>query len=338
MTPRATRGTAGALLAAVVLHLLTRTTGDPWLALASAAALVLPVASLVQRPPLPELQVERQQPARVVAGAEVDQLLQVRNAGGRTSPPATWRDESPGLEPVEVALPELAPGEQVALPVRRRAGRRGVYDGPGQAVLTTTAPFGVLRWTQHRSVPGPPLLVHPVTGSGRVLLAGAGAPEEGAPSGTPGSGGEVLGLRPWRHGDAARDVSARASARHGRPVVLERERESGPGLLVLVTGGGAGPTWEAGVGSAASLVLAALRAGRAVSLVAGEGGPVAPRRLDSTAVLDFFAAVDRVGPLAAATATAAVRRVPPGGSVLVLQGAWPVPVRAAGCRVEVLGA
>ncbi len=314
MTVRPTRGCAGAVLVAIVLNLLARVTGDSWLALGSAAAIVLPVASLLVRPPLAALHLDPQGPRSVLAGTPVEQTLVVTNTGRLASPPCTWRDG------VEVDVPALAPGETLTVRVGRPGLPRGRYDG-ARATVTTTAPFGLLRWV--RPVPtSNVLLVHPRTDRGRVLRPGGQL--VGATSSSPvaGSGLEILGLRPWRSGDASRAVSQRATARHGRPVVLEREREAaeGPGLLVLASGGSTGETWERQVSYAASVAIAALRAGRPVTLLAGEGGPVPPRVLDVAAVLDFFAAIDQAGRLDPGATRVAQRAYHPGGTVLQLRG------------------
>ncbi len=316
---RLTKATFAAVVTAAVLQLLTRVTGVGWLALGSAAALAVPLASLVMRPALGSLEVELQGPEWVVAGAPLEQVLHVRNTGRRPTPPVNWVDRTGGLGPVEVGVPALGPGQSTQLPVLRQALSRGVYDR-SSALLWTTAPFGALRW--ERAVPGGRVLrVHPHTDRGRRLIGGGRRTDQRmAP--VAGAGLEVLGLRPWRPGDSTRGVSARASARHGQPVVLEREREvdAGPALLVLAAGGGAGEAWERHVSTVASTALAALRDGRRVTMVVGAGGPLVPRTLDATGVLDVLAGIDRAGALPMAEVTQAMNAVHPGGTVLFLAG------------------
>lgn len=331
----------GPLLAVVVLHVVTRASGIAWLALASAAALALPVTSLVLRPRLDRLQVQVVQPRRVAAGDRVEVELRVRNAGRTAAPACTWSCDHPGLGGLEAAVPALDAGREVRVQVEARAERRGVHH-LGPAVLASTAPYGLLRWSCEVATGAHPLVVHPVTGAVRALRA------EGSPTAADrslpvaGAGTEVLGLRPWRQGDALRHLSARASARHGRPVVLERERESGPSLVVLAVGGGQGPVWEHAVSAAASLALAALREGRPPVLLADPP----PARLDAVGVLDFFASVDEAGPPRPVDVQAAVRAAGRGGTLVLLAppGAFEhtMAVRraasAGGVRVEVLGA
>ena len=135
--------------------------------------------------------------------------------------------------------------------------------------------------------------MHPVTDPGGRPPIGGAATATNRSVPVPGSGLEVLDLRPWRPGDARREVSARASARHGRPVVLQRERDAGPALVVLAAGGGRGAAWERAVSAAASAALAALGAGHPPLVLADPP----PGRIDSVGLLDFFAGLDEVGPL-----------------------------------------
>lgn len=347
LTARPTRAVAAPLLAALVLDLLTRVTGDAWLALGSAAALGVPLAALVLPPRLAGLQWQLVAPARVVAGEQVVVRLVLRNDGRVATSPVALRHEHPGLVPLDVEVPALAPGEQRQVAAVRTALRRGVHTG-GVATLSTTAPFGVVRWSQRRDEPVT-VVVHPVTAPARTAWADGGAAAAERSVAVAGSGTEPLGLRPWRQGDSARAVLARASARHGRPVVLERERESGPALVVLAAGGGAGERWEQAVSAAASLALAALRDGVVPHLLcappaAAAATPLlaARRQADAAAVLDFFAAVDAAGPLRQADLAAAARRAGRGGRLVLLlpPGAGTGAARtaaAAGCHVEVLG-
>lgn len=330
-----TKALIAPVLGAVLLNLLARTSADPWLALASAALLALPLAALVVRPSLRGVEVVHRAPLRVTVGDEVEVEVVVRNASDRETPPVRWEHEHPALGPVRAVAPGLPPGGQVSAAARVQVHRRGVFASePGQ--LTTVAPFGLISWTRPHLPVQQRLIVHPaITADTRRRDAGpAAATDRSVP--VPGAGLEVLDLRPWRPGDARREVSARASARHGRPVVLQRERDAGESLVVLAAGGGAGPAWERAISAAASAAVAAIRNG--VQLVIVADPP--PSRLDSTGILDFFAGVDRVGPLRSRDVSAAVQRAGRAGSVLVVAPQVPPALvrsaAAAGCRLEVL--
>lgn len=339
MTPRPRPALFAALAAAAVLNLLTRTSGVAWLALASAAALALPVASVVARPRLDRLQIDLVLPARVTAGDVVEGELRVRNPGRTWSAAGHWELEHEGLPGLRSELPALGPGEQVRLPLSGLAVRRGVF-AAATVRLVSTAPFGLLAFRSERAV-SQRLVVHPVTGATRALQA-EGAPTA-ADSSVPvaGIGTEVLGLRPWRQGDALRHLSARASARHGRPVVLERERETGPSLVVLAVGGGAGDAWEQAVSTVASLCVAALREGRPPVVLTDP--PAA--RLDAVGLLDLFAGVDGCGPPRPQDLAAALQACGAGGTLVLLappgaeqsRSAVRRAAGAAGVRVQVLG-
>jgi uncharacterized protein (DUF58 family) len=332
---RPTRGLLGALVAAGLLNLLTRATGDGWLALASGAVLGLVVTALLLRPPLKDLVVSMPGQPRTVAGVGTEVTFLVTNSGQRTTPPVLWTHP----RVVEIGLPPLAPGAVHTLRLPVPALPRGCYD-LGGLQLSTTAPFGVLRWTAVRDGQGE-LIVHPDITLDRSFPTDGGVSSQLRSLAVVGSGTEVLGLRPWRQGDSSRAISARASARHGRPVVLERERESGPALAIVVCGPGHGPAWELAVSEAASWAVSSVRAGHPPVLVVGEGAGPVPKRLDAGAVLDLFARVGSTGPVADADLSSALRAVGRGGSVLLLgEGSERVARRAAaaGCRTVSLGA
>ena len=328
----------GCLVAAVVLHLLTRVSGVSWLALFSGGALALPVVSLLARPRYPQVSMRLDLPARVTVGELVEGFLVLEHTGRTATPAGTWVLHHPGLADLTGELPALRAGDTVRLPIAVVAQSRGVY---AESVLevASSAPFGVLAWQSHRQLQGR-VIVHPARLATRSLEA------EGAPTAAEhsvpvaGHGAELLGLRPWRQGDALRHLSARATARHGRPVVLERERETGPSLVILAVGGGSGPSWERAVATAASLAVAALREGRPPVVVAD----VAPARIDAVGLLDFFAGVDSAGQPSGQDLGRALAACGAGGTLALLAppGAMELHARvrtaasSAGVRVEVL--
>lgn len=325
-----------ALLGALVLNLLARTSADPWLALASGALVALPIASLGLRPSWGAVDIQHRGPHRVVAGEAFDVQVVVRNNGRRETPPMRWRHEHPALSLVEVSVPGLAPGAQVSLSAQRTALRRGVHRiGAGR--LTSTAPFGVVSWSRPHQPNDQPLVVHPVITTRDDPHDGGATTATDRSVPVPGAGLEVLDLRPWRPGYARREVSARASARHGRPVVLQRERDAGPSLVVLAAGGGHGPAWEEAISVAASAAVAAVKAGHPPVVLADPP----PGRFDAVGLLDFFAGVDAVGALRTGDIRSAMQQAGRGGTVLLLSPAISPAARAAaaqaGCRLDVLG-
>lgn len=311
MTTRPTRAVLAPLAAAAVLHLLVRVTGGGWLSLASAAALVLPLVALALRPRLDGLSVTVTA-RRATAGGSCLLDLQVA-AGPRATPPCRL-SVGPGLlGGAVVAVPALAPGESTGASVALAAPARGTADGLDLA-LTSTAPLGLIRCRRELRVPVR-VVVRPQTVP-TTAPAGVGGGASGS-SAQAGAGTEVLGLRPWRTGDAASAVHPRSTARHGRPVVLEREREHGHRLVLLVGALGRGPAWEASVSHAAALCLQALRTGGEPVLV----GPAPAPRPSADGVLDWFAGLEAAGPGGPAEASRAAREAGRDGGVLLLGAA-----------------
>lgn len=310
MRVRPTRGVLLALVLAIVLHQLARTTDGGWLALAAAACLALPVVALVLRPRLADVRVQSE-PVRARVGSQVEQRLTVRNDGTRWSPLLRLTDSTPGLSRAVLAVPALPPGGSVTAVLPRRADARG-WSSAAAVVLESSAPLGLLRVRRSVAVAGPFAVAPRAATARRPAEAGTGSSGSSRP--VAGAGTEVLGLRPWRPGDGTAAVSARATARHGRPVVLERERESGSALVVLCAAAGAGPEWERAVEQSCALAEDALRRGSAPRLVAaglpatGQGGDV----------LEWHARLDQAGPADARTVASAVRAVGPGGGLVLL--------------------
>lgn len=331
---RPTAGAALALVGAAVLHQLARITGAAWLALGSGALLALPLAALLLRPRLDGIQVVAA-PLHLRRGSTGEQAVTVRNAGRRPSPPLRLTDGTPGLEPTVVAVPALAPGASVSAVLLRSAVARG-WTPDAEVVLESSAPFGLVRVRRSLRVAGPFVVAPAPAGAPVVQAGGEGAGDTS--SAVAGHGTEVLGLRPYRPGDSATAVHARASARQGRPVVLERERETGAAVVVLCAQRGSGPEWEALVERSCALAETAVREGRPPRLLAT--GLTAPVRPSAAAVLDWHAALDGAQPVDARTRAEAVRAAAHGGSVVLLgtaAGDLGAACAAAGARLVVLG-
>lgn len=309
---RPTLGVVAALIGSVILHVLGRITGGGWLALASAAAVVLPVAALLLRPRLDGLDVSSQ-PVRARVGDQIEVRLVVRNTASRPSPPVRLLDTTPGLSPLVVSVPPLAAGAQVVADLRRTAVQR-CASSTASMELTSTAPFGLIRVRKALALTSQVVVAPRAVPA--VDLADGGLGTADSSRAVAGTGTEVLGLRPWRPGDGARAVHARSSARHGRPVVLERERDTGPAVVVLCAGVGSGPLWEAAVEQACAVAERSLRSQRPPVLLAT--GLPAPRLPDLTAVLDWHAGLDAALPINAATLAAAARAAGRGGTVVLL--------------------
>jgi hypothetical protein len=327
------RGVTGGVLlllvVAGVLRLLARSTGGGWLALASAGAVVVPVVARLMSPHLRGIQVRWAMPDRAAVGEQVPTTLSVRNGSRYPSPPMRMTVSLPGFEPLALAVPSLRAGRAATLTPGWPATARGEHL-VGSVVLEAHSPIGLVRTRralgfQHR------LLVHPAPAVPPTVVAGdrsEGAEPTRQDRPIAGRGTEVLGLRAWRVGESARAVSARATARHGRPLVLEREREVSPHRVVLV-GGGAGPGWEHQLSVLASFSAREVAHGRELEL---RGLPQPPGRLTPLRVLDAFARADRVPTLTAAALQDAVRSTPPGAVLVVAPGQADVTALWGGLR------
>ena len=329
-----------AVIATGLLYGLAGVTGSRWLSLGATACLALPVVALLLRPRLGSIVVVRELHGRGAVGEQVATTLHVTNTGRRTTPVVSVDDEMPGHESLRIVVPPLLPGGSTQVRSTRAVLARGRTPA-GVVHLRAVSPVGLMSASRELRI------------AGEVLAAPARVPPPdlwpaGAADGVgtrgerpfPGAGGDVLGLRPWRSGDAARAVSARATARHGRPLVLEREREQQARLVVLVAGGGSGPSWEALLSRASALATQVVRAGEPLVLLGppGTATPTGQQVLDAFAAADWAPALDDTG------VRRAVRAAGPGGRVVLVvppSGAEALPgarrqLAAARCPLVVL--
>ncbi len=322
-----TRPTLAALVcvaSAGGLHELSRQTGGGWLAVFAGLLLALPLVSYALRPRLGDVTADRLVHGQPAVGADTETTLRIHNAGLRHLGRFVVEDGLRGHAPVEVAFRGLAPGGVVEVSVPRQALARGV-GAAGPLCLVAPGPFGCLQVRRELEIKAM-LTVHPQV----LAVPGARSHARPAANGQAGDGTDVLGLRDWRPGEALGSISARATARHGRPVVLAREREEPPGLYVLVTAG-EGATWERALSQAAGLLLEAWRSGtRPVLLGLGE-----QTARTGPSMLDLLAAADRAAPYSTGLLDEARRRA--GTGLLALVVAAPPTDLVRGSCLVVLG-
>ncbi len=309
--------------------------GSSWLLFLAAAPVGLLVAALVVRPQVCGLDIGWAGPARCRAGDTVTHRFVARNLGPRPSSSVRLTHVAPGFDDATVAVPALAAGGSATVEVSRTAQSRA--HAPGSLVLLRTpGVFGFLEVT--RAVELRHLLVvHPAPAPVRLPLSGGGDGADTAPVAAR-HGIDVHGVRDWRAGDAARDVSWRATARRGRLVVVERELPAEPRFAVLVTGSPAAPDWEQLVSVIASSAVAALRAGRPVALAAGQAGLAPVLDGGETAVLDWCAALADAGPATFANLRELLTWAGRGGQLFVAVPGGPDPAWWSGVRALADGA
>ncbi len=161
-----------------------------------------------------------------------------------------------------------------------------------RARVATSFPFGLFRVV--REVPvGAEFVTHPAPGSsGARLVARCG---EHALAGAARSV-TAASLRELRAGDETRDVHWKATARRGEPVVREWEHEGGDELEIVLDRRCSTEVLEQALADATGAALAALSAGRAVTLRSQEAVlRAAGGRGDRESLLRWLAAAGPVG-------------------------------------------
>ena len=159
-----------------------------------------------------------------------------------------------GADSATVRFPDIAPGTSVTRIVPFRPTRRGEVDSI-HASLSTRFPFSLFEKSMERSIPaGVIVYPRPSTPAAR----GEDLPIA-APSGRPFLSGRVgafpRGVRGHLPADPVRDIHWKATARTGRWMVKEREREATPGIDLRVEAVGTPEAFEARLSDACGAVL-----------------------------------------------------------------------------------
>ncbi|GAA3774705.1 DUF58 domain-containing protein [Microbacterium kribbense] len=225
---------------------------------------------------------------RMVAGDPLQADIQIRNVGRHTTLPGRL-DLPVGDGLVELGMPLLRPGRDVARPVSIPALRRGVVTvGPPTAVRTD--PVGLLRreheWDERHEI-----YVHPRTVAVPSTSAGMIRDLEGNPSRRlVDADMSFHDIRPYVPGDARRQIHWKSTAKTGQLMVRQFEETRRSRLAVVLSLKRAeyasDDEFELGVSVAASLAVQALRDGRDLDVVTGAAIPRAVRgRMRSIEVL-----------------------------------------------------
>jgi uncharacterized protein (DUF58 family) len=165
-----------------------------------------------------------------------------------------------GAASATVRFPDIAPGASVTRVVPFRPSLRGEL-GSFRASLSTRFPFSLFEKSVELDLPAG-ILVYPRPSpppARRETLPAA------APSGRPSLSGRVgafpIGVREHLPADPVRDIHWKATARTGRWMVKEREREAAPGIDLLVEETGTPEAFEARLSEACGAVLELERKG-----------------------------------------------------------------------------
>jgi uncharacterized protein (DUF58 family) len=202
------------------------------------------------------------------------------------------------LEPTDVFVPSLGPGETIELVTVRSPARRG--ERASRAVeVRSAAPFGVAERRRRLPVNASTLVLPRVFPVGEVSFVEPVATSEAAHRSAPrrGHGPDYLGVREYRPGDPMRHVHWGLTARHGQVMVREFEEERTRRLAIVIdTERDAGETWtpfDRACAVAASLVAAAAEAGHGVRTIAAmDDGVEVLRRADAAEIQRWLARLE----------------------------------------------
>jgi uncharacterized protein (DUF58 family) len=196
-------------------------------------------------------------PDEVAAGQSFVVGIEARSTEGWL--PTGWSEASltefPGEAPA-ASVPTLPPGGRAVVSLRARADRRGIYSGIG--LRTATAwPFGLFRRTRPAAGAAGALVVTPRRRRLRSVTIEAPASAGSLATRRLGDGADLLNIRDYTTQDDARRIDWRASARLGRPMMKEFERDQESAIEILLderTFGGDAREFEELIVKAASIL------------------------------------------------------------------------------------
>ncbi len=274
---------------------------------------IIVVSGLLSEQSLRKLTFTADPPPPAVAGEPVSILVRLRNEKKRLPSFSLRVDAAPApsekperlLASEEARFICIGPQSAEGSPLRMTFSRRGCYRLEG-VTLSTTFPFGFFVKTAARREPMELWVYpkrHPVPWPIRPASSGAAR----SASFQNGQGAAFHHFRAYRRGDDCRLIHWKLSARQGRWIIKEREREEGGGGVLLVLNnlapaggiGGWEGRFERGVETAASLASAMIQEGMKVSIQTAdqEVGPgEGPAHLDR--ILRFLALIEPVSPAA----------------------------------------
>lgn len=271
---RLTRAGWFVVFATLALGFATLNTGNNLLYLLLGALLgIIMLSGWLSERALRDVHVQRTLPRTLTAGVPVRLQYTVRN-GKRRLPGhgLEIRESTSVLGAVSAFVPVLNADSTVRAAIDVVPRFRGVHRLDGIS-LATSFPFGLFVKERDCALPATAVVwprtdrsVRPVRAGGargraRLHAAGMAAAAER---------GDYRGLREYRHGDDARDIHWRSTARRGEPIVREYDRDSADEYWIVLDG--VAPTLAAGevaVEVAAALVVQAAARGHRFGLAAG---------------------------------------------------------------------
>jgi uncharacterized protein (DUF58 family) len=256
---------------------------------------------------LGQVSVEARAPRRVALGEELSISVILRNEGGQAREDirveASWLPRDGRWITSAQTVHSLPPGGREIAVLRARFRQRGEHliGGIRAAALV---PLGLAQGAAVRTDTLRVVVVPRLARVVRVTTPRSQRSQSGgsAQAARHGDATELLGVRPYRPGDAVRDLHARSWARVGFPVVREYQQEyfTRVGVVVDIDGEAASPAHLEAVLSLAAGVVAALCRGESLVdalVIDGRAHPLGPGGgsaiVDES--LDLLAAV-RAGP------------------------------------------
>jgi uncharacterized protein (DUF58 family) len=326
---RIRRRALGLLLGAAVLFLIGTNVQAGWLYVLCALLLgAVVTGALLPFAALRGLEAELVGPAVAEQGGEAFVDVRLANAarGVRWSIVVSDRH----LEPTEVFVPSVRPGERVELSTVRTPGRRGEIR-TDRVEVRSAAPFGVVERRRRLTVEGETLVLPRVVPLGEVPFVDATATHDAGihPSPRRGPGPEYLGVREYRSGDSMRHVHWGLTARHGQVMVREFEQERTRRLAIVIdTERDEGETWtplDRCCCVAASLLEAASAHGHGARMAAAVGSGVdVLARADETETLRWLARLRPSGiPFAEALGRLGLEDLRGVETLVAIVPAWP---------------
>lgn len=283
-----------------------------YLVLGLQLSLVL-LSGFLSESTLRALVVERRLPPHATAGEAFEVRLGLRNEKPRVASFSLTLTEMDGpAAGAQVFLARVPAATQLFGAYRTALPARG--EAPfGRVRITTTFPFGLFEKSREQRL-DELLALEPARRPAPTVRAGQARGDGERPEPRPGQGREFHSLRDFRSGDDPREVHWRTSARAGKLVAIEREKEKRRRVTLLFDTRGLQPAQvDGGAEAAAALARRWVEAGWEVGL--STPGETLPPATGVGGLRRLLPALARLRP---ALPSIAAPRTPPGSQPIVV--------------------